>query len=133
MSEMTAFEFENALNNAMLMHLKMQSQKDIVEGIASPLLGALIPKKKDRNLELLTQLEIAKSKKALGLPTDSDDLEQLLNEDKTLLDPGRAIALGSVALGSKAPLFRSGANPFFSGAKNGSISRSVGAIAKFFR
>ena len=79
------------------------------------------------------RLEISKKKRELGLPDDTDSYEDLLNEPKTLMDPGRAIALGSVAASSKFPLLKFGASPFLKGFKNATIGRGIGTIGKYFR
>lgn len=130
MNDMSQFAFENALTTAAMRgaehSFKLRKGEEIADSVLGKIFGDDKPKKR---ADLLMQLEILKRKRELGLPTDSEDLENLLNEPVTLMDPGRAVALGAVALGSKKPLLKLGASPWFGGFEHGKL----GAIARFFR
>lgn len=128
--QMSQFAFENSLTTALNRGAEHQYKLRAMEGVSGALLERLFgDDKPKRRGDLLMQLEILKRKRELGLPTDSEDLENLLNEPVTLMDPGRAVAFGAAAAGSKAPLLKLGASPWFGGFEHGKL----GAIARIFR
>ena len=133
MSEMSSFGFENSLTTAMNRgaehQFKLQRTGQMVDSVGNSLIERLFGDKKPRQrADLLMQLEIVAKKRQLGLPTTSEDLENLLNENQTLMDPGRAVTLGAAAYKS-TPIFKFGASPFFGGFEHGKL----GAIARIFK
>lgn len=130
LADMSQFSLENTLTTAMNRGAEHQFKLRAMERGGDSLMQYLFgDDKPQKRADLLMQLEILKRKRELGLPTDSEDLENLLNEPVTLMDPGRAVAFGSAALGSKKPLLQLGASPSFGGFAHGKL----GAIARIFR
>lgn len=126
---MEPMDAELAMTKALGNYLKLQTQKETATWAGDQLLGRAFPGKEQ---ELLA-LEIALKRRALGLPDDTESYEDLLNKPQTMLDPGRAITLGSVAVSSKQPLLKLGASPFLEGIKHGPAGRYLGAIGRIFR
>lgn len=130
LADMSQFTLENTLTTAINRGAEHQFKLRAMERAGDYLIGRMFGDETPKNrAALLMQLEILKKKRELGLPTNSEDLENLLNEPVTLMDPGRAITLGAAAIGSKKPLLKLGASPWFGGFEHGKL----GAIARFFR
>jgi len=116
---------EVALTNAIRNGLMFHYQKQFASDVGGSLIDKIFSKGRDRGQELL-KLEIIEKRRRLGLPENTEDYQELLNENKTLPDPGRALMWAGMAL-SRKPLLRFGASPVLKGEKHGST------ISKLFR
>ncbi len=103
------------------------------EFIGATLIPRLFPSKKLKEDEMVGRLDIMERRRRLGLPDNSDDYEEMLNSDKPLINPGRALTLGIVAATNKAPILRFGASPILKGMQHGAIGRGLGLVGKLFR
>jgi hypothetical protein len=131
--DMWGQDSELAMTTALGNYHKLQLQTRAAEQGGNFLLDKLFPSESAARADLLMRLEITKKKRELGLPDDTEEYEDLLNKPTTLLDPGRAIALGSVAATTKQPLLKLGASPFLKGFQHGPAGRALGAVGRIFR
>lgn len=120
-------ELEKSVNNAMSRYFLA---RQLSEHVGGGLINKIFP---DRRGQELMSLEIMQKRRALGLPIDTEEYETLLNQNQTMLDPGRAITLGSVATASRKPLLKLGASPFLKGFEHGAVGRGLGAIGRIFK
>ncbi len=117
---------ESSVNNAMSRYFLA---RQLSEHVGGGLIDKVFP---DRKGQQLMALEIMLKRRQLGLPENTSEYEDLLNERQTVLDPGRMITLGSVATQSEKPLLKLGASPFLKGFQHGPAGRAIGAIGRIF-
>lgn len=133
MAELDQFMLQNAATEGAMRGaehgFRLNSAASLSSTVLERIFSSLSSNKPQKRQELLMQLEILQRKRALGLPTTSEDLENLVNKDDSVPSPGRAIAFGAVAAGMKKPLFSLGGKSSFGGFEHGSL----GAIARIFK
>lgn len=109
-------------------YVARQGAQFIGEGI----MPRLFPSQSDKRRKQIDELDILERKARLGLPTDTGEYEDLLNEHKTLANPGTALKIGlDIFRNPNKPILNLGSNPFMREFDH--VKPGRGVLGKWFR